>query len=77
MRANSVGRNHSTRIFRVETKSMATPAPTRALPAMAQRIVGASPRRTAPAAARRKKTEIVRRGPQESARSPAGSCMAA
>ena len=39
MVANSTGRNHSARIFMVETKSMETPRPTRTLPVMAAGLV--------------------------------------
>ena len=77
MGANSTGVNHSDRIFRVGTKSMATPIPTRSLPAMAMAAVEAKPSSTDPTKATRKKTVIVFRGPHESDRSPAGSCMAA
>ncbi len=78
MVANSSGRNHSARTFMVGTNSMDTPSPTSTRPVMAQARTSGEPRAgREPATATAKNTVIVRRGPQESESSPAGSCMAA
>ncbi len=75
--ANSLTRNHSASTFMVGTKSMATPSPTRVRPMMAQKAEGAKPKRMEPMVATLKNRVMDRRGPHESERRPAGSCMRA
>ena len=77
MNANSRGQNHWDRIFMVGIKTMAAPKPTRMRPINAVSRLGENPKSTLPNAAIIREKVTVFRGPTESARRPAGSCMTA
>ena len=72
---NLRGSNHSANSLKLETNTVETPSPTSTRPTMAQDRSEVSPISMEPPAARIKEAVTVRRGPQESARSPTGSCI--
>ncbi|OPZ53312.1 MAG: hypothetical protein BWY90_00700 [Deltaproteobacteria bacterium ADurb.BinA014] len=75
MRTYFSGSNQLVRIFIVGTKTIATPSPTMVRANIAVLALQAKPKMMAPAAAKAKKKVMERRGPQESAKSPAGICI--
>jgi len=72
---NSSGRNHTERIFRIQTNTTDTPIPTRSLPRKDTVTVGAKPKRIDPTPASRVPAVTVFLAPRVSARIPAGICI--
>ncbi|MPN05107.1 hypothetical protein SDC9_152357 [bioreactor metagenome] len=73
--ANSRSLNHFDCTFSIDTKTVATPIPTKKRPEKRTKVVGADPKRRAPIPAIKIPTETVILAPRESTKRPTGICI--